>query len=109
MIAEFERVARRNNLSLFQEKQRAPLAGRRILLAEDMEINAEIMVDVLSMEDMEADHAENGRIAVEMFAESAPYTYAAILMDVRMPAVCRPPPRSARWTGRTRSASRSSP
>ena len=85
VIGEFERVGRRNNMKLFQEKQRAELAGRRVLLAEDMEINAEIMMDILDMEDIEADHAENGRIAVEMFEASAEGTYAAILMDIRMP------------------------
>ncbi|MBQ2072933.1 MAG: response regulator [Oscillospiraceae bacterium] len=65
--------------------QRPTLAGRRILLAEDIEINAEIMMDVLSMEEIEADHAENGRIAVEMFSASTPGSYSAILMDIRMP------------------------
>ncbi len=85
VIAEFEHIARRNNLSLFREKKRAALAGRRILLAEDIEINAEIMMDVLSMEEVEADHAENGRIALELFSGSKPGTYSAILMDVRMP------------------------
>ena len=85
VIAEFKRVARRNNRNLFEKKKQAPLAGRRILLAEDMEINAEILIDILSMEDMETDHAENGRIVVELFADSAVDTYSAILMDVRMP------------------------
>ncbi len=85
VIEEFERVARRNNMSLFKEKKRAELAGRRILLAEDIEINAEIMMDICEMEGVETDHAVNGRVAVEMFARSAPGTYAAILMDVRMP------------------------
>ncbi len=85
VVSEFERIARRNNMRLFREKQRASLEGRRILLAEDMEINAEIMMDVLEMEDMAADHAENGRIAVEMFQGSDVGTYSAILMDVRMP------------------------
>ena len=65
--------------------QRPTLAGRRILLAEDIEINAEIMMDVLSMEEIEADHAENGRVAVEMFSASTPGSYSAILMDIRMP------------------------
>ena len=63
------------------------LAGRRILLAEDMEINAEIMMDILEMEEIDADHAENGKIAVDMFAQSKPGTYSAILMDVRMPVM----------------------
>jgi CheY-like chemotaxis protein len=50
-----------------------------------MEINAEIMIDVLEMEGVEADHARNGNMAVEMFAKSGIGSYAAILMDVRMP------------------------
>ena len=85
VISEFERVARRNNMSLFREKQRAELKGRRILLAEDMEINAEIMMDILSIEEAEVDHAENGRRALEMFSASPVGAYSAILMDVRMP------------------------
>ena len=85
VIAEFERAARRNNLTLFKEKQRADLAGKHILLAEDIEINAEIMMDILDMKDAKADHAENGRIALEMFRDSEVGTYDAVLMDVRMP------------------------
>ena len=85
IIEEFNRIARRNNLNLLQKKKQAELAGRRVLLAEDVEINAEIMLDILSMEEIEADHAENGKIAVEMFEKSAAGAYSAILMDVRMP------------------------
>ena len=84
VIEEFERIARRNNMGMVRKK-RSDLLGRRVLLAEDMEINAEILMDVLEMEGIRADHAENGRIAVEMFENSAVGTYAAILMDVRMP------------------------
>ena len=61
------------------------LAGRRVLIAEDMEINAEILMDILEMEEIEADHAENGRIAVDMFSASDPGAYSAVLMDIRMP------------------------
>lgn len=39
------------------------------------------------MEEVEADHAENGKIAVEMFENSTPGTYSAILMDIRMPVM----------------------
>ena len=85
VISEFERVARNNNMNLFKEKKRAELAGRRILLAEDIEMNAEIMMDVLEMEDVETDHAENGRIVVDMFQNSEAGMYSAILMDIRMP------------------------
>ena len=49
VIEEFERIARRSKMTLFREKERADLTGRRILLAEDMEINAEIMMDTLEM------------------------------------------------------------
>ncbi|MBR4423803.1 MAG: response regulator, partial [Mailhella sp.] len=65
--------------------QRADLEGRRILLAEDVPVNAEIMVMVLSMRGIEADLAENGRIAVEKFTGNPAGTYDAILMDMRMP------------------------
>ena len=85
VISEFERIARHNNLNLFKEKKRADLPGRRILLAEDIEMNAEIIMDVLEMEGMETDHAENGRIVVEMFQNSEAGLYSAILMDIRMP------------------------
>jgi CheY-like chemotaxis protein len=66
-------------------EQHFDLAGRRVLLAEDIDINAEIMMDILDLEDVEADHAENGKIAVEKFTNNPPGTYSAILMDIRMP------------------------
>jgi CheY-like chemotaxis protein len=61
------------------------LKGRRILLAEDVAINAEIMMMVLSMREMDVDHAPNGKIAVEMYREHGPGYYDAVLMDMRMP------------------------
>ncbi len=85
VIDEFERIARKNNMSLFKEKKRAELKGRRILMAEDNEINAEIMKEIIQMREAEIDHAENGRIVVEMFEKSPVGYYDAILMDVRMP------------------------
>ncbi len=65
----------------------AGIEGMRVLLAEDIEVNAEIMMDILEMMEIYADHAENGKIAVEMFASSEPGTYGAILMDIRMPVM----------------------
>ena len=85
VIGEFERIARKNNMALFCEKQRAELAGRRILLAEDVFINAEIMKKLLEIKEAKIDHAENGRIAVNKFAKSEKGYYDAVLMDVRMP------------------------
>lgn len=68
-----------------KEKPRAELSGRTILLVEDVPVNAEIMAMVLSMREMKAEHAENGRVAVEMFRDHPEGYYDAILMDVRMP------------------------
>ncbi|MBQ3424536.1 MAG: response regulator [Clostridia bacterium] len=75
----------------FKRKHSAPrgrsvdLKGRRVLLAEDVAVNAEIMVMVLGMKEIEVETAENGRIAVEMFEGSPIGYYDAILMDMRMP------------------------
>ena len=68
-----------------EEVHKADLTGRRILLAEDMEVNAEIMGMVLQMREMEVEYAENGRIALEKFESNPVGYYDAILMDMRMP------------------------
>ena len=85
VIDEFERIARKNNMGLFKERRRADLKGRHILLAEDIIINAEIMKEILGIKEVKLDHAENGKVALDMFMASKPYYYDAILMDVRMP------------------------
>ncbi len=71
------------------EKDTAPadLTGKRILLAEDLEINAEIMTELLEMNDMKVDVAVNGQIAVDLFEEHDPGYYDAVLMDMRMPVM----------------------
>ena len=63
------------------------LAGILVLVVEDMELNAEILIDLLEMEEIRSEHAENGRIAVDMFSEHPEGYYDAILMDVRMPVM----------------------
>ena len=85
VVDEFMRIARRNSMSALNEKRRADLKGRRILLAEDFIINAEIVKELMDLKGASVDHAENGKIAVEMFEKSEPGYYDAILMDVRMP------------------------
>ena len=67
------------------DKPKVDLEGRKILLAEDVAVNAEITTMILSMRKINVEHAENGRIAVEMFRDHKPGYYDAILMDVRMP------------------------
>ena len=85
VMEEITRIARHNSINLLTKKQRAELKGRHILLAEDIFINAEIVKELLGAKEAEIDHAENGKIATELFAKSAPGYYDAILMDVRMP------------------------
>jgi len=58
--------------------------GRRILLAEDVEINREIVLALLEPTQLEIDCAENGKEAVRMFTESHD-KYEAIFMDMQMP------------------------
>ncbi|MBR4799313.1 MAG: response regulator, partial [Clostridia bacterium] len=61
------------------------LAGRRVLMAEDVDANAEILADLLELEEVESERACNGREAVDMFASHPAGYYDLILMDVRMP------------------------
>ena len=83
VMDEFREAFRKKNAPL--ARSTADLKGRHVLLAEDVAVNAEIMMMVLSMREIQADLAENGRIAVEMFEASAPGYYDAVLMDMRMP------------------------
>jgi signal transduction histidine kinase/DNA-binding response OmpR family regulator len=59
-------------------------AGRRILLAEDVEINREIVLTILEPTTLEIDCAENGAEALRKFSE-APASYDMIFMDIQMP------------------------
>lgn len=59
--------------------------GRRFLLAEDNEINAMITTEMLEIQGVEVDVANDGPVVVDMFEKAAPGTYDAILMDIQMP------------------------
>ena len=63
------------------------LEGLRFLAAEDNEINAEILVEILSIEGAECEVAENGRMAVDRFTNAEAGEFDAILMDVQMPVM----------------------
>ncbi|MBQ7617408.1 MAG: response regulator [Desulfovibrio sp.] len=85
LLEEFKNTLVRKQITPQTKTKKADLRGRRILLAEDMIVNAEIMIEVLQMREMLVEHAENGKIAVEMFSNHEVGYYAAILMDMRMP------------------------
>ena len=85
VLEEFRKAFKKKNELLLASK--ADLKGRRILMAEDVDINAEIMIMILSTRRIEVDLAENGKIAVEMFESHPEGYYDAILMDMRMPVM----------------------
>ena len=85
VMEEFKSALLKKNAAAKQTVRKAELTGRRVLLAEDVPVNAEIMLMVLQMRSIEAELAENGRIAVEKFQAHEPGYFDAILMDMRMP------------------------
>jgi CheY-like chemotaxis protein len=59
----------------------------KIIVAEDNELNAEILVEVLKGEGFEVAHAANGKEAVDIFSSSEENEYRLILMDMQMPVM----------------------
>ncbi len=73
--------------SQLSEDEDEPVAQEhiRILVAEDNELNGEIIIELLSDAGYDADLAENGRVALDMFSKSEPGFYGLVLMDLLMP------------------------
>lgn len=63
------------------------IAGLHILIAEDNEINAEIISELMSMEGVSCDFVANGREALDKFSRSDEHEYDMIYMDIRMPVM----------------------
>ncbi len=70
-----------------KEEDKKIFVGKRILLAEDNDLNWEIAEDILSEAGFELERAENGQVCVDMFQSSTPNYYDIILMDIRMPVM----------------------
>ena len=85
VMEEFKSAFKKKHGTVAKQTRKAELKGRRVLLAEDVEVNAEIISMLLEGREMEVDLAENGRIAVEKYGGHEPGYYDAILMDMRMP------------------------
>ena len=64
-----------------------PLEGLRMLVAEDNDINAEILEELLSCEGVSCERTVNGQEALERFRQMPPGTFAAVLMDIQMPVM----------------------
>lgn len=63
------------------------LEGKNILLCEDNALNREIAIELLKDRKITVVTAENGEIGLELFTQSDPNKFAAILMDIRMPVM----------------------
>ena len=65
----------------------ADFSGLRFLVAEDNEINAEILMELLGAEGVNCEVMDNGKLALERFCESREGEFDVILMDVQMPVM----------------------
>ena len=63
----------------------ATIDGTRVLLCEDNDFNAEIATILLRSRGVDVVRAADGRAGVELFAQSEPHSFNAVMMDVRMP------------------------
>lgn len=63
------------------------MKGKLFLVAEDNELNAELLTEMLAIDGAQCEVAPNGKIAVEMFESSQPGQYDMVLMDVQMPVM----------------------
>ena len=70
-----------------EEESDDSLQGLHFLAAEDNEINAEILSEILSIEGASCEIVENGRLALERFENAGEGEFDAILMDVQMPVM----------------------
>ena len=85
-IAE-ERSASPASQAETEEQDGNILKGMRFLCAEDNELNAEILTELLKIEGAECTICENGKRALETFEQSVPGDYDMILMDIQMPVM----------------------
>ena len=69
------------------EDDHSDIAGMHVLVAEDNDINWEIIEMLLEMHGVEATRAENGQVAVDLLASSSPGDYDLVFMDVQMPVM----------------------
>ena len=69
------------------EAYRSETESMKVLIAEDNELNAEILIEILKDSGFEVGYAVDGSQAVEMFAQSKPNEYGVVLMDMRMPVM----------------------
>lgn len=87
VILPLERAAAPEPVAEAASRQPVLLHGKRVLLLEDNAINREIASELLSMEGVDVETAENGKIGLELFEQSEPGYYQMIVTDIRMPVM----------------------
>ena len=70
-----------------QEDDGSDIAGMRILVAEDNDVNWEIISRLLKMKGVETERANNGQLAVDRVSEAAPGEFDLVFMDIQMPVM----------------------
>ena len=66
-------------------KETYDFGGKKVLLVEDNELNMEIASELLKFVNLQVEHAENGKVAVNIFRNSKEKEYALIFKDIQMP------------------------
>ncbi|MCR4890791.1 MAG: transporter substrate-binding domain-containing protein [Lachnospiraceae bacterium] len=79
------RIRKEDEEALEKTETMSGFQGKRLLLAEDMDINAEIAIIMLEEFGFRVDRAEDGLICLNKVKENPPYYYDAVLMDIQMP------------------------
>ncbi len=77
-----ERTTKKNDKEMIRE-----FAGKRCLLVEDNEINAEIATELIGMTQMAVEHVKDGKEAVDKIASVKPGYYDIVFMDIQMPVM----------------------
>ena len=87
IIDNTHRIARKEDLpaDVALDVEHTNNVDKRILMAEDNELNAEIACEILSEVGFIVERAENGRDCVEKLSAAPPHYYSLILMDIQMP------------------------
>ncbi len=70
-----------------QEENNSDLADMKVLVAEDMDVNWEVISTLLGMYGIKCQRAENGKVAVEMLRNIQPAQYDLVFMDIQMPVM----------------------
>lgn len=85
LCAKFGQLTGKGKKEEKQKKQEINFEGKRLLVAEDNELNWEIAYEVLAAVGFELEHAVDGKDCLEKFERSETGFYDAVLMDIRMP------------------------